>query len=142
MNNSRIRPYRLRNLILIFQLLTLVLMIFYNGKNMTSQQIVVGFALIGLIFVSNILLRVISKGDGYIFPLASLLFSIGFVMIYRLDPALGEKHVLWFAISLMAFYFTYFLMGFMKYFEDKTWLLRSEERRVGKECRSRWSPYH
>src|SRR5256885_3611168 len=30
--------------------------------------------------------------------------------------------------------------------ERKTWkgsrLLRSEERRVGKECRSRWSPYH
>ena len=24
---------------------------------------------------------------------------------------------------------------------DKT-LTRSEERRVGKECRSRWSPYH
>ena len=23
-----------------------------------------------------------------------------------------------------------------------TWLFRSEERRVGKECRSRWSPYH
>ena len=22
------------------------------------------------------------------------------------------------------------------------WDLRSEERRVGKECRSRWSPYH
>ena len=23
-----------------------------------------------------------------------------------------------------------------------SYLLRSEERRVGKECRSRWSPYH
>ena len=23
-----------------------------------------------------------------------------------------------------------------------TMILRSEERRVGKECRSRWSPYH
>ena len=22
------------------------------------------------------------------------------------------------------------------------WTTRSEERRVGKECRSRWSPYH
>ena len=22
------------------------------------------------------------------------------------------------------------------------WIFRSEERRVGKECRSRWSPYH
>ena len=27
--------------------------------------------------------------------------------------------------------------------EDEAWsLTRSEERRVGKECRSRWSPYH
>ena len=25
---------------------------------------------------------------------------------------------------------------------DSTFTLRSEERRVGKECRSRWSPYH
>ena len=25
---------------------------------------------------------------------------------------------------------------------QKSYLLRSEERRVGKECRSRWSPYH
>src|SRR3712207_400821 len=24
----------------------------------------------------------------------------------------------------------------------REWLVRSEERRVGKECRSRWSPYH
>ena len=34
-----------------------------------------------------------------------------------------------------------------RHFNDKrtTWVLdwyRSEERRVGKECRSRWSPYH
>ena len=26
--------------------------------------------------------------------------------------------------------------------EVGSWLIRSEERRVGKECRSRWSPYH
>ena len=24
----------------------------------------------------------------------------------------------------------------------QNWIKRSEERRVGKECRSRWSPYH
>src|SRR2546421_8864714 len=27
-------------------------------------------------------------------------------------------------------------------YERFRWLPRSEERRVGKECRSRWSPYH
>ena len=26
--------------------------------------------------------------------------------------------------------------------KDKSSMARSEERRVGKECRSRWSPYH
>ena len=26
--------------------------------------------------------------------------------------------------------------------KEKIFLKRSEERRVGKECRSRWSPYH
>ena len=30
----------------------------------------------------------------------------------------------------------------MSRFWDKRMLTRSEERRVGKECRSRWSPYH
>ena len=29
-----------------------------------------------------------------------------------------------------------------KYLTDQEIVLRSEERRVGKECRSRWSPYH
>ena len=28
------------------------------------------------------------------------------------------------------------------YLEGNGWRVRSEERRVGKECRSRWSPYH
>ena len=45
----------------------------------------------------------------------------------------------------------YFLFGredkglpedFMREHPEKALVLRSEERRVGKECRSRWSPYH
>src|SRR5256886_3721827 len=30
----------------------------------------------------------------------------------------------------------------VKFLIDANGILRSEERRVGKECRSRWSPYH
>ena len=40
----------------------------------------------------------------------------------------------------------FFKEPFIRMLEDeigmKVLLLRSEERRVGKECRSRWSPYH
>ena len=30
----------------------------------------------------------------------------------------------------------------LRYYEPEPGIFRSEERRVGKECRSRWSPYH
>ena len=40
-----------------------------------------------------------------------------------------------------------FCLGFRSTFasskkQDNAEMVRSEERRVGKECRSRWSPYH
>ena len=44
-----------------------------------------------------------------------------FVRISQTPASIGER--------LMALIIDYFL-------------IRSEERRVGKECRSRWSPYH
>ena len=34
------------------------------------------------------------------------------------------------------------IAGFLEPNAGKVLLKRSEERRVGKECRSRWSPYH
>ena len=34
------------------------------------------------------------------------------------------------------------LLEKLKEYEQEHSDLRSEERRVGKECRSRWSPYH
>ena len=37
---------------------------------------------------------------------------------------------------------TYYLSKSMFQFEENGKEYRSEERRVGKECRSRWSPYH
>ena len=35
-----------------------------------------------------------------------------------------------------------YLFIHMHLYDENRQLLRSEERRVGKECRSRWSPYH
>ena len=36
----------------------------------------------------------------------------------------------------------YLHRGMEKIAENRMYAMRSEERRVGKECRSRWSPYH
>ena len=34
------------------------------------------------------------------------------------------------------------MVAFLLVYSTDVEVLRSEERRVGKECRSRWSPYH
>ena len=46
-----------------------------------------------------------------------------------------------FAIVLTTFMITTVFSLGINYMENMK-LMRSEERRVGKECRSRWSPYH
>ena len=62
--------------------------------------------------------------NGYIFPFL-LSFSLPFFSQLFVRPP--QTAILLFCIS--------FSWGW-------SWSLRSEERRVGKECRSRWSPYH
>ena len=42
-------------------------------------------------------------------------------------------------VGVIVFYFWPILATFLNSFSS---FGRSEERRVGKECRSRWSPYH
>ena len=74
-----------------------------------------------------------TKKIDYISLFARLALAIGFLSAVadRLGlwtPLLGSENVVW---------------GNMESFTAYTGvLLRSEERRVGKECRSRWSPYH
>src|SRR5438128_10991838 len=58
------------------------------------------------------------------------------VLILLLMPTLNFLPV-WFALSLLRFRLPSRLpMMFI------LWMVRSEERRVGKECRGRWSAYH
>ena len=52
---------------------------------------------------------------------------------------LGLKVGLTFASSIPAAVIS---MAILKFAKGSNIQLRSEERRVGKECRSRWSPYH
>ena len=50
--------------------------------------------------------------------------------------------VLFFAVIVLLFSGSSVLAGDFSLTPAKVEITRSEERRVGKECRSRWSPYH
>ena len=74
-----------------------------------------------------------------------IVLTITSVLLYYIVPKKAQWSIL--LLASAAFY----MAGSVKAFAwvvlvaGMTWvtgLIRSEERRVGKECRSRWSPYH
>ena len=87
-------------------------------------------------FVTRTIARTLGNpGKGYfaLLALAVALLGVGvvcllFLLRYGLGLA-GYSHPVYWAVYITCFVFW---VG----------IARSEERRVGKECRSRWSPYH
>ena len=48
----------------------------------------------------------------------------------------------WGLVGLFGFDLVGWIFGYGSFVARIVYIVRSEERRVGKECRSRWSPYH
>src|SRR5256885_10915517 len=64
-----------------------------------------------------------------IFDSIKELINYSAAVIYVMDSRSGEVH-------------EFKTRGYLPQSISEDFLARSEERRVGKECRSRWSPYH
>src|SRR2546429_3019437 len=58
----------------------------------------------------------------------------------RLTGSEKRALLLWVAAGILGLLFAH--KYFFRAFPEASVNFRSEERRVGKECRSRWSPYH
>ncbi|WP_130806416.1 FtsW/RodA/SpoVE family cell cycle protein [Senegalia massiliensis] len=97
------------NLLLILNLCSLSLVMLYN-KSFDKLSVGVIFGLTLTIYISNIILHKISSGDNYILLIVSMMMSLGIIMIYRIDPTLGFKQVIWYMLGIVTFYATYFIV--------------------------------
>ena len=68
------------------------------------------------------------------------LFFIALGLTYGLATMTNRKKIKQLLLPVFSFIWTFFSFSFILSEPPNT--VRSEERRVGKECRSRWSPYH
>lgn len=114
MFNKSISTKTPRNLLLLFEILSLVLLLVNQWDNIDKTIYYIWIALILIIYISNFILNRITSGDNYIFLIVSMLMSIGIIMIYRIDSELGFKQLLWFIIGIIAFYFTYFMLKYIR----------------------------
>ena len=82
---------------------------------------------VSIVFTSSV-----SKIEGIIFSNSEFLIFLS-IAIYRIFPLQGNRYT-----SLNEFD----PVLTVSFTPSRPFAERSEERRVGKECRSRWSPYH
>ena len=60
-------------------------------------------------------------GDPYLFPIVYLLVTLGVVMICRINYDIGMKQVLWYLISIVAFYVTFFCYKYIRFLSNLKW---------------------
>ena len=111
-----------RRLLFLYEILALSLLFVYQKDSLDQYIITIGIGLVLLVYISNYLLLKISKGDNYIFLLATMLMSIGIIMIYRINPEAGVRQLMWLSLGILFFYISYFLVRYIKGLENLTYL--------------------
>lgn len=103
-----------RNLLFLFEILSLMLIFLYQWNSVDRTTYITGFGLVLTVYISNILLMKISKGDHYIFLISTMLISIGAIMIYRIDSQLGLRQLIWIVVGISIFFVTYLIFKAIK----------------------------
>lgn len=111
-----------RRLLFLYEILTLSLLFVYQKDNLDRYTLATGAGLIIIIYLSNYILLKISKGDNYIFLIATMLMSIGVIMIYRIDPQAGVRQLIWISLGIIFFYLTYFILKYIRIWDRFTYL--------------------
>lgn len=111
---------RPRDLLLIFEILAIILLFFFNNKGFDKYILMLFIGLISIIYISNFILGKVSSGDNYIFLIVSMLLTIGIITTYRINPSLGIKQLVWALVGIMFFYMTYFALRAFRKLEKNT----------------------
>lgn len=106
-------------LVLINMVAFLMLHSFIGEDGFTILYI--GGALLGISVIVYTSIYYGRMGDIYLFPIVYLLVTLGVVMICRIDFQNGFKQILWYLISIVAFYVTFFCYKYMKFLPKLKW---------------------
>lgn len=102
--------------LLLFSILAITLSLLYNIGNVTPEDLKTYFFLIGTITLTTIITEKIMK-DNTLFLIVNMLFSIGVSVVYRLDPAIGKKQLIFYLIGVVLFFITYTLLYFFNFWD-------------------------
>ena len=111
-----------RRLLFLYEILALSILFVYQKNNIDKYIIAIGIGLVLLVNISNYFLFKVSTGDNYIFLVATMLMSIGIIMIYRINPEAGIKQLMWLSLGILFFFISYYLVRYIKGLDNLIYL--------------------
>ncbi len=119
MRNSKI-GYRLpAYMLLLMNILGFGLLSVAN--NFKKDILLVGVGLLGLLIVTYSVLVLCRMGDKFLFLIASMLVTIGAIMLCRINIALGAKQIVWVGLGAFVFFLAYLVYYKIKFW-NRLWL--------------------
>lgn len=112
--NSYVSTRSIQGLLLLFQILGLFLVMARDITNFDKSKFYFMVGLIVVIYISGKLVQKFTKGDHYIMLIANMLFTIGILVIYRLNPTMAFRQIIWFSIGIVAFWVVYMTLKYVK----------------------------
>ena len=97
-------------MLVLFDVLAFLLL-FIRQNPFDTRALVIGGSLLSATLTVYILTCTLHLGDRYIFLITAMLFSIGEVILYRLDSNLGLKQAIWLGISFIVYFLSYVIFG-------------------------------
>lgn len=105
-------------LLFLFEFLALSSSMIYNADKLQSGDFYAYITILALTMLSTILANKFTRSDSILLLIVNMLFSIGVAMIYRLDPALGKKQLLFYIVGILVFFMTYFILPRYKNWDE------------------------
>lgn len=114
----------LRNPVFLLILINVIAFWMLHVYVSTGNNIIIytGIALLTISVITYISIFYGRMGDAYLFPIVYLLVTLGVVMICRIDYDKGMKQIVWYLVSIFAFYITYFCYKNIKVLPRLRWL--------------------
>lgn len=92
------------NLIALVNLVAFGLLALYHVP-FNSKILIAGGIMIFSVYLANILVIKLKFEDEILFLIVSMLTTIGIIFLYRLDPVLGTKQIIWFILGNLVLFF-------------------------------------
>ncbi len=107
---------------LLILLNVLGFLLLYIANDFQNKILLVSMGFLGLFIIVYSVLVLCRMGDKFIFLIASMLITIGILMLCRIDTGKGVRQILWIGLGCLVFFLTYWVY-FKIRFWNRLWLL-------------------